>query len=244
MGLFMAFCRRAAKLARLLRYGTFRAGLRHRVAASLENMPVMRSLQVRAVIDAGANIGQFSLLMRHLHPDAVIHAFQPFPSAAAVFSRLFAADASTHLYRHALGAVSGTADLHVSRRPDSSSLLPIGENQTVFAPGTEEAGVVAVPVRRLDEVLNSLPRPSLLKIDVQGGELALLEGAERLSPWLDHVYVELSFRQFYQGQPLADEIIDHLRRRGCRLAGIGGTARDAQGLIVQTDLLFSRLTSQ
>ncbi len=144
MGLFMAFCRRAAKLARLLRDCTFRAGLRHGVAASLENMPVMRSLQVRAVIDAGANIGQFSLL----------------------------------------------------------------------------------------------------KIDVQGGELALLEGAEGLLPWLDHVYVKPSFKQFYQGQPLAGEIIDHLRERVYRLTGIGGTARDAQGMIVQADLLFSRLASQ
>lgn len=242
MGLFMASCRRAAKLLRLLPHGRFRSGLRHGVAASLENMPVMRSLRVRSVIDAGANVGQFALLMRHLHPDAVIHAFEPFPSSAAVFTRLFAADRLTHLHPHALGAAAGEADLHVSRHADSSSLLPITPDQADFAPGTEEVGTVSVPVRRLDDALSDLclPRPCLLKIDVQGGELAVLEGAENLLSHLDHVYVEVSFRQFYQGQPLADGIIDHLRARGYRLTGIGGTARDRQGLVVQADLLFSR----
>ncbi|WP_165771957.1 FkbM family methyltransferase [Niveispirillum lacus] len=242
----MAFCRRALKLVRLLFHSTFRTGLRYGVAASLENRPVMRSLQVRSVIDAGANVGQFALLMRHFHRDAVIHAFEPFPSSAAIFARLFAQDRCVHLHRHALGMAAVEADLHVSRRADSSSLLPISSSQTVFAPGTEEVGVLTVPVRRLDDVLSSadLPRPSLLKIDVQGGELDVLKGAEGLLPHLDYIYVEVSFAQFYQGQPLANEVIDHLQARGYCLTGIGGTAQDRQGLIVQADLLFSRLQNQ
>jgi FkbM family methyltransferase len=236
------FFRRALKLARLLRYRRFRRGLRFGVAASLENLPVLRGLPVGSVIDAGANVGQFTLLMRELHPDAVIHAFEPLDASAHIFSRLFDGNPDIHLYRCALGAVETMAALHVSRRPDNSSLLPIGRGQTEFAPGTGEVATVDVPVRRLDAALagQPLPRPTLLKIDVQGSELAVLEGAERLLPIIDYVYVEVSFTPLYEGQPLADRVMAHLHDRGFRLVGIGGVSHDRQDRVVQADLLLSR----
>ncbi len=235
--------RRAIKLLRLLSTKTFRRGLRFGVAASLENLAAMRDLRIGTVIDAGANVGQFSLLIRGLHPEAEIHAFEPFPAAVTRFTRLFAADPKVHLHPHALGDADTVAPLHVSRRSDNSSLLPINRSQTVFAPGTEEIGTVTVPVRRLDAVLAKamLSRPILLKIDTQGGELALLTGAEGLFPVIDYVYVEVSFAEFYTGQPLADQIIAYMQAHDYRMIGIGGTARNDRDQILQADLLFERL---
>jgi hypothetical protein len=122
-------------------------------------------------------------------------------------------------------------------------LLPINLSQTVFAPGTEEVGTVTVPVRRLDAALAApaLPRPILLKIDTQGSELALLKGAEGLFPVIDYVYVEVSFVEFYTGQPLADQILDYMHSHGYRMTGIGGTARNSRDKILQADLLFERV---
>lgn len=242
MGLLRNPLRRAVKLLRLLRHPAFRRGLRFGVAASLENFVAMRDLTLGSVIDAGANVGQFSLLMRGLHPTIEIHAFEPFPEAVVVFKRLFAADPAVKLYPVALGAAEGRASLHISRRSDNSSLLPISDNQAAFAPGTEEIGTVAVTVQRLDALLAdaALLRPCLLKIDTQGGELEVLKGAEHLLPRIDYVYVELSFAEFYAGQPTADQILTHLHAQAYRLVGIGGIARDRQGAIQQADLLFQR----
>ncbi|KJV09367.1 hypothetical protein VZ95_11955 [Elstera litoralis] len=227
-----------------MRSKTFRRGLRFGVAASLENLAAMRDLRIATVIDAGANVGQFSLLIRGLHPQVEIHAFEPFPAAVARFTRLFAGDAGVHLHPVALGEAETTAPLHISRRSDNSSLLPINRSQTVFAPGTEAIGTVTVPVRRLDAVLaeTALPRPVLLKVDTQGGELALLTGAEGLFPIIDYIYVEVSFVEFYTGQPLADRILDYMQAHGYRIIGIGGVARNDRDQILQADLLFERLT--
>lgn len=232
---------RVRKLLRLLSRREFRRGLRLGVAASVESLPVLRGLPVATVVDVGANVGQFSLLMTALCPDAAIHAFEPHDGSAKLFARLFADAPRVSLHRCAVGAEECQGVLHVSRRADNSSLLPIGAAQLRFAPGTDAVAAVEVPVRTLDSVLPAaLPRPVLLKLDVQGGELAALKGAERLLDTVDHVYVEVSFTALYDGQPLADAVVAHLHARGFRLTGIGGLARTRDGRIVQADLLLSR----
>ncbi|WP_431860957.1 FkbM family methyltransferase [Azospirillum sp.] len=242
MGAVKDTIRRFGKLLRLLGRREFRRGLRFGVAASVESLPALRNLEVATVIDVGANVGQFSLLMTALRPSVAVHAFEPLESSAAVLGRLFAGNPRVRLHRCAVGASDGEAKLHVSRRADNSSLLPIGPGQIRFAPGTDAVAEIPVPVRRLDSEIpaDGLTRPILLKLDVQGGELLALAGGERLLEAVEHVYVEVSFTPLYDGQPLADAIIDHLRARGFALAGLGGFARGRDGRIVQADLLLSR----
>jgi hypothetical protein len=54
----------------------------------------------------------------------------------------------------------------------------------------------------------------LLKIDVQGSELQVLQGRRPALDLIDEVYCECSFVELYEGQALADEVICHLRDRG------------------------------
>lgn len=230
------------KLVRLALRREFRRGLRFGVAASLESLPALRDVEAATVIDVGANVGQFTLLMSALRPDAVIHAFEPHEPSADVFARLFAGDERVRLRRCAAGDRNGEATLYVSRRPDNSSLLPIGPEQIRFAPDTGPAGTGTASVLTLDAAFDgmTLARPTLLKLDVQGGELAALRGARRLLKQVDHVYVEVSFVAFYEGQATADAVLDFLRGEGFALIGLGGTARDDRGRIVQADLLLGR----
>lgn len=234
--------RLARKLIRLLSRREFRRGLRFGVAASLESLPALRGVAAATVIDVGANIGQFALLMSALRPNAVIHAFEPYGPSADRLARLFAGDDRLRLHRCAVGDRDGEATLYVSRRPDNSSLLPIGPEQVRFAPGTETASTQRAPVRTLDAALDgiALSRPILLKLDVQGGELAALRGARRLLASVDYIYVEASFVAFYQGQADAAALLDFLRDEGFALAGLGGVARDRDDRIVQADFLLTR----
>ena len=115
-----------------------------------------------------------------------------------------------------------TPRFHVSRKSDSSSLLPPGKLQEEIFPGTGEIGTEAVHVVRLDDAIGvaELPRPILFKIDVQGLELDVLKGAEASLGGIDHLYVEVSFVPLYTGQAVAHEIVDWLAQRGFRLSGI------------------------
>jgi hypothetical protein len=54
-----------------------------------------------------------------------------------VFRRVFARNARVTLHACAVGERAGMASMHVSARDDSSSLLPIGSEQTRIFPGTQ-----------------------------------------------------------------------------------------------------------
>src|SRR3546814_8916337 len=80
----------------------------------------------------------------------------------------------------------------------------------------EEVSTLTVPVRRLDAVLDpaSLPRPVLLKIDVQGFEYEVLEGLGALRDAIRWIFVEVSFVELYQGQRLSADVETLLQELG------------------------------
>lgn len=237
------WARKALKLRLLLPDPLFRRGLAHGVAAAVEHRAALAGLAPATVIDVGAHRGQFSLLAAALFPEAVIHALEPQREAADAHARLFAGNPRVRLHRVAAAERAGEAVLHLARRSDCASLLPIGDGQRRFAPDSAPAGTRSVPVATLDGLFpaDAVARPCLLKLDVQGGELAALRGAGRLLGVVDHVYAELSFRPLYDGQPLAHELVAHLAAQGFGLAGVGVVTRDAMGACVQADLLFRRM---
>lgn len=234
--------RRARKLRHLFSSAAYRRGLKHRVAAAIEHEGALRSIEVGTLIDVGANIGQFSLLTRSLHPRAIIHAFEPLPEMADRYEALLGDDGHTTLHRIAAGETTELAEIHVSGRPDSSSLLSISERQNEIFPGTSEVSSLTIPVERVDDVLRgaALIDPVLIKLDVQGFELAALKGMPELLSRATHVYAEVSFVELYQGQPLAHEIIAWLAKQGYRIAGVYNPTFTHEGVAVQADTLFAR----
>ena len=85
-----------------------------------------------------------------------------------------------------------------------------------------------------------LHAPALLKLDVQGFELAALAGCASLLDRFAAVYVECSFVPLYAEQPLADEVLAYLRDQGFRLSGVYNLTHDRSGGAVQADFLCER----
>jgi FkbM family methyltransferase len=236
--------RKAKKLLRLLTmHGPRDAVLRYGVAATTEHDFALSSHPFNTIIDIGANRGQFSLAARHHHPGAKIVAFEPLQTAAAVYRNVFKADVRTTLQEVAVSPVSGTAIMQVSRREDSSSLLPITALQTSLYPEVVAVGQTAVPAAPLDSFMTpqDIVAPALLKIDVQGFELEVLKASLSLLPRFECIYVEASFMTLYEGQALAHEVIDYLHSQGFRFTGLYNPAYHSQdGGMVQADLLFEK----
>lgn len=234
------------KAMKLLPTRGFRRGLRHGVAAAVEHHTLLKGMALGTLVDVGANVGQFSLLARTLHSNVRIHAFEPLSRPAEKFAHLFGEDSRTTLYRCAIGPEAVVGSMYVSARDDSSSLLPITEEQVRFAAGTAMVGTEQVTVKRLDDILavTDIVGPAMLKLDVQGFELSALQGCGRLLDVMDFVYVEVSFITLYSGQALADEIVQFLLARGFTLAGVNNPVFDRAGRCVQSDFLFSRRATQ
>lgn len=234
--------RQTAKLLRLLPHPVYRRGLRFGVGAAIEHRGVISPMRLVTVVDVGANVGQFSLLVRALNRDARILAFEPLPDAAARYRRVFAGDAKVTLFQAAIAPETGRATMHVSASADSSSLLPISGRQAELFPGTEEVGVTDVDAGPLSQFIGreDLAAPALLKIDVQGFELEVLRGAGDLLGSFEHVYVEASFEALYEGQALAAEVIAHMTGAGYVEAGRYNLSTGPDGAPVQADFLFRR----
>lgn len=231
---------RRRKLQRLLAQPAYWPALRRGVAASVEQHDVAFGCDFAMIFDVGASRGQFATFALHRFPAARIVAFEPLAAAREVLKTVLPADRS-EIYGTALGASVGSAELHIAARDDSSSLLPIGRQQTSAFPGTHEISTSSVPLGVLRDFIDpKTARPTLLKIDVQGFELNVLRGADDRLELIDEIFVECSFVELYTGQSLIDDIWALLSERDFRLVGVYNVARDPAGRCLQADFLFRR----
>ena len=84
----------------------------------------------------------------------------------------------------------------------------------------------------------------LLKIDTQGFEWQVLDGAEETLSKCQGVLCELSLVPLYEGQRLWLEVIERLNSMGFTLWGVqsGGFTDDQNGRTLQIDAIFFRLS--
>jgi FkbM family methyltransferase len=125
-----------------------------------------------------------------------------------------------------LGPAVGTAPLHLTREPGCSSLYPPDPEALRHRPELyciEPAGTATVPLTTLDAWAerDGLDRVDVLKLDTQGSELGILQGAERLLPTVRAIEVEVEFNPIYTGQPLFGDVDRFLRDRGFVLWRLG-----------------------
>jgi FkbM family methyltransferase len=234
--------RKARKLGVLLTEPKWRHGLRSSVAATIEHDALPLRDDLRTIVDVGANRGQFTLYALARFPSARILAFEPLPAARQNMLRLFEGENRVEIVPFALGENEGEVVMHLSAREDSSSLLPMGERQVSTFPGTDEIGTTRVDVRTLDSVLadREIPRPALLKVDVQGFELPLLRGAEQSLGSFDQILIEASFVELYEGQALFPEVSQCIEKHGFRLTAGNISSYDSSGRWLQGDFVYER----
>jgi len=213
------------------------------IAASVEHLRAFNSLniEVKTYLDIGSNKGQFSILVNGLYPGTTIYAFEPLKKCIKTYANIFSSYDNVSFFQTAIGEEEKEEIIHVSIRDDSSSLLPIGKNQTNIFPGTEEYNTENVQVKRLNHFIKpeDLLSPVFVKIDVQGYELEVLKGCDDLIEYFDHIYVECSFIKLYEGQALADEVIQYLGNHSFKLSGIYNMFYDKMGIAIQADFMFS-----
>jgi FkbM family methyltransferase len=208
----------------------------------------LRYLGAESVLDVGANIGQYASALRASGYDRAIVSCEPLSDAFEHLRRRAARDPRWETVRTAVGAAPGTAEINVSANSFSSSLLAMTHAHTDAAPGSEAIATQTVPVTTVAALIEQRgldPDRTLLKIDTQGYEAPVLDGAGPLVGRLAAISLELSMVPLYEGQQLFDDLVDRLRGAEYVLyaleAGFGdrrtGRMLQCDGLFVRADLV-------
>jgi FkbM family methyltransferase len=201
---------------------------------------------IDTVLDVGANEGQYARRLRELGFDGRIVSFEPGASAHKRLQQSARRDAFwTVAPREALGNQEGQICLNVASNGGlSSSVLPMLGAHKRAAPDAAYFGSEMVPIARLDRVASELLAQAhniFLKVDVQGYELEVLQGAAELLPRIVGAQLELSFVPLYEGQALFHPLIDYMLERGFSIWGImPGLVDNSSGRLLQTDVVFFR----
>lgn len=140
-----------------------------------ERIALILALTLRSdssCIDVGAHDGTFLSDIVRLAPQGHHVAYEPLPAFAERLTRAFP---DVDVRQAACGATPGRASFnHVTTVPAMSGLRPRDYG------GAVNTVLLDVRVESLDEALGPDFVPTLIKIDVEGGELGVLQGAARM----------------------------------------------------------------
>jgi len=197
----------------------------------------------RGIVDVGAWRGDWTREALQTFPAAHVLMFEARPSMREALEQLATWSGGRAAFELSLlGArdSEATAFYEVQTGEGTgSSVLP----ELSDAPRHK----LELPMRRLDACVQRLLAKTsaidLLKLDVQGYELEVLEGGQDVLRGCEVVVTEVALLPYNAGAPLIDCVLPYLAERDMMLFDVATLMRDASGRVTQADLVFVRKDS-
>lgn len=233
-----------------------RLALRLALAGRVHQYPEIQALRrflagfkVDCLFDVGANRGQYATMARK---DAgyrgLILSFEPNPAVFAELEKRAASDRQWHVFNMALSDFDGTASFNIMAADQFSSLKkPSDAQDAIFADRNKVTATVEMQCRRLDALLPELmtqhgfARP-FLKMDTQGHDMAVCEGAGDVLGRMLGVQTELGVRPIYEDGTNYRAMIDWLAARGFLPSAFFANNKGHFPLLVEMDGIFVNRT--
>ena len=201
--------------------------------------------KVNIVFDIGANDGGFGKELRSVGFCGKIVSFEPLTKAHRKLSISSEKDSKWLIHsRVAIGDHNGEIEINVARNSVSSSILPMLDAHSNAAVDSVYVSRERASLATLDSLasqyLCSESRP-FIKIDTQGYEWQVLDGAVETIKIAEGLLIELSLTPLYKGQRLWLEIIERLSKENFSLWAIQkGFSDPRNGRLLQVDAVFMR----
>jgi len=199
--------------------------------------------EIDFVIDVGANKGQYATALRQFGYQGKIISIEPLSDAHQKLVRHARNDPKWQVApRCAAGASNGNSEIFISGNSVSSSILQMAARHIKAAKKSAPIGSEEIAITRLDDLLLDFLEGDervFLKIDTQGFEWSVLDGAPELLENVIGIQIEASIVELYSGQHLFDEIYERLSQLGFSLWGIqNGFTDKVSGETLQFDMIM------
>lgn len=198
------------------------------------------------VFDIGASDGRYGEELRRFGYRGRIASFEPLRDSYRLLSARVAADPLWTALPYAVGSHAGDVVINVAGNSgSSSSILPMLERHRAATPEAAYLATETVPQHTLDGLWRELAGPAdrtFLKIDVQGYERSVLDGAVDFVEHCAGLQLELSLVPLYEGAMLYREALDLMESLGFSLMSLDpGFTDRTNGQMLQADGIFFRV---
>lgn len=202
-----------------------------------------RSASDIVIFDIGAHHGQTTEKYLYYFPRATIHCFEPSKSSQGVLNKKYKNQPKVHICPEAVSNKNSNVTLYINEFDATNSLFPRASKEKRYYPSfASTCGEDQVQAISIDSYIasNKVQNIDILKLDIQGGELRALKGAENLlrnSP-PQIIYTECMFVPHYESAPLFHEIWEFLIQFGYSLYSIYDIHYARDGQIRYGDAMF------
>jgi len=202
-------------------------------------------LDIDCVLDVGANVGQYHDFLRNkVLYDGPIVSFEPVSRHIDLLRERARDDRDWHIEGYALGAKEGSLPINVMVSDQFSSFLEPDNSRVHDYDGlNERCHIETVAVHTLDTVMPRLReqigfRRPYLKLDTQGFDIEVLQGAPESLPGMKALQSEASVIGIYKGMPGYMDTIRYLDERGFDVSGFYPVSRDTSLRLVEFDCVM------
>lgn len=198
------------------------------------------------IFDVGAHHGHITQELRALFPNSKIYAFEPFAESYAQLQANTKSDPKIKTFNFGLSDRNGKQNFHTNLSAETNSLLATDNlaAQTWVPLLLDTEDIVEAEFKTLDSVLAELKisRVDLLKLDVQGAESLVLQGALGTCEQqkIQVIYSEIITQPTYQEQKRFDQALSGFYDRGFDLYNIYNPSLTREGRLRQVDVIFTR----
>ena len=186
----------------------------------------------------------FAKKIRSIFPKAWIYSFEPLIESFEKLNKKFENDKRFFSFNIALTNNKGKMVFYENEHTGCSSLLEMGDLHKIAYPDSINMKKIVVPCDMLDNVYDRLEINGhiLLKIDVQGAEKNVLEGAEKFLSNVEIIFCEINFNELYKGNVLFNELSQYLYDKGFKIEGVENVSQSLiDGSFLQADVYFKRI---
>jgi FkbM family methyltransferase len=205
---------------------------------------LLTSQRINCVIDVGANYGQYGDFLRQIGYKGNIVSFEPVSASFRLLADHVKNDRAWRVYNLAVGAVDDTLEMNVMEEDQFSSLLSMNSyGREQFLSETVVTRKEKVKVVRLDSIISEITagieNPRIyLKMDTQGCDLQVLEGAAGCLPLVLGLQSEIALRPIYTGMPSYLKSLERLNELGFSITSLIPVSRDKGLRVIEFDCLM------
>jgi len=203
---------------------------------------IFKDDDVNVIFDVGAATGEFCLKFNKMYNNSKIYAFEP---QLDYYKHNVKYNGNIcNSFQFALSDKIGEFDFFITKGKESSSLLKSQKTNTSFDNQLEISESIKITTNTITNFCNEhkIERINIIKLDTQGTELQVLQGAENflLNQKIDAIYTEALFMPFYENQPIFHNYVDYLQKFNYHLYNIYNCVYINNSILCWADAIFLR----